>query len=59
MPAWYLGNLDRDCDVDYDDLAILAEYWLKDELSADIAPIGGDGIVNMPDFAVLAKNWFD
>jgi hypothetical protein len=58
-PAWYLGNFDRDCDIDYDDLAILAESWLKDELSADIAPIGGDGIVNMPDFAVLAKNWFD
>jgi hypothetical protein len=58
-PPWYLGNLDHDCDVDYNDLAILAENWLKNEPSADIAPIGGDGVVNMQDFAVLASHWLE
>jgi len=49
--------------VDFNDLADFAEQWLKTGVRyciADIAPAGsGDGIVNMPDFAVLANNWLE
>ena len=35
-----------------------AEWLLQDAYNADIAPApGGDGIVNMLDFAVFAENW--
>ena len=43
--------------VDFEDLAILVSYWLQNEPSVDIAPVGGDGIVNFLDFAKLAENW--
>ena len=43
--------------VDIDDLTILAQYWLTDNTSADIAPYVRDGIVDMQDFAVLASQW--
>ena len=43
--------------VDSEDLAILVSYWLEDEPSIDIAPEGGDGIVNFLDFARFAQNW--
>jgi serine protease len=43
--------------VDIDDLATLLSFWLEDEPSVDIAPAGGDNIVNFLDFAKLAENW--
>jgi alpha-tubulin suppressor-like RCC1 family protein len=52
------GDFDGDADVDLVDLTILTNYWLHDQLSADIAPSpDGDGIVNVLDFDILAKNW--
>ncbi|MHC4458827.1 MAG: GLUG motif-containing protein [Planctomycetota bacterium] len=48
---------------DIDELADFAYQWLKTGANyyiADIAPARqGDGIVNMPDFAALAKNWLE
>ncbi|MGA2914472.1 MAG: GLUG motif-containing protein [Sedimentisphaerales bacterium] len=43
--------------VDFIDYAVLAKQWKLDKLSFDIAPDGGDGIVNFLDFAVFADNW--
>jgi len=43
--------------ADFEDLATLAGYWLEDERFVDIAPEGGDGIINFLDFAVLAHYW--
>ncbi|MHB9068772.1 MAG: SUMF1/EgtB/PvdO family nonheme iron enzyme [Sedimentisphaerales bacterium] len=44
--------------VDISDLIYMAEVWLTSDQSADIAPPpGGDGIVNLLDFAVLAEHW--
>ena len=45
--------------VDISDLIILINQWLQapGTPSADIAPPGGDGIVNFLDFAVFAENW--
>ena len=41
------------------DLARLSGHWLGDEPAMDVAPPGGDGIVNLRDFAVLAEKWLD
>jgi serine protease len=51
------GDLNSDGCVDYKDLQILADGWLKDSPLADIVPVTGDGIVNFPDFAVVAEHW--
>ena len=51
------GDFNRDGSVDLDDLRTLASNWLGDEPLVDIAPAGGDGIVNFLDFAIFAENW--
>ena len=52
------GDFEPDGDVDGVDLGTLAAEWLETEnLSADIYPAGGDGIVNFLDFAEFAKYW--
>jgi serine protease len=51
------GDLDGDYDVNYGDLWIMCSNWLTDYTTADIAPAGGDGIVDFLDFAVLAADW--
>nr|MBC8378862.1 carbohydrate-binding protein [Planctomycetota bacterium] len=51
------GDLDVDGTVDIDDVGIMAGEWLSSGVLADIEPAGGDGIVNLQDFAVLASNW--
>jgi rhamnogalacturonyl hydrolase YesR len=51
------GDIDGDGDVDFADLDILIDNWLRDEPSADIFPAEGDGIINFFDFAELAKDW--
>jgi hypothetical protein len=43
--------------VDGIDLAVLCEQWLFKELSADVAPDGGDGFVNFLDWGVFAEEW--
>ena len=51
------GDFNYDGSVDYDDLATLVSYWLEDGPFVDIAPLGGDNIINFLDFAKLAENW--
>jgi hypothetical protein len=53
------ADLDIDCDVDFMDFEILARQWRQPpgEPSADIAPPGGDGIVDMDDLSVLVNSW--
>jgi len=55
-----LSDITGDGEVDFEDLAKLAEQWLgpPGSPSADIAPQpDGDGIVNFLDFAKLAEEW--
>jgi len=52
-----LGDFTGNGFVDFEDLEILVSYWLKSEPFVDIAPPGGDGIINFLDFAGLAENW--
>jgi hypothetical protein len=51
-------DFNDDCSIDFKDLALLAQFWLSNEPLLDIAPApGGDGAVNMLDFAVLTRKW--
>ena len=37
----------------------LLTHWLEGEASLDVAPAGGDGIVNFRDFALIAEDWLN
>jgi len=54
-----LADLNRSGQVDLEDFSILSGQWLGEpnEVSADIAPAGGDGWVDLADLAELADNW--
>jgi hypothetical protein len=44
--------------VDFKDFSRLAQYWLQDESSVDIAPAPfEDGTVDLNDLAVFAEHW--
>ncbi|MHC4618222.1 MAG: S8 family peptidase [Planctomycetota bacterium] len=51
------GDFDYSGSLDFDDLARLAAYWLDYDALVDIAPEGGDGIINFLDFAEFAGGW--
>ncbi|MCK4752362.1 MAG: metallophosphoesterase family protein [Planctomycetes bacterium] len=57
--AKFPGDVDIDGDVDFDDFAYLAAQWQQSPgtVSADIAPVPGDGFVDMLDLAVLINDW--
>jgi hypothetical protein len=49
------GDLNRDGQVDAQDLQVLAENWLQP--TSGPGDLDGDQSVGMPDFALLAENW--
>jgi len=49
------GDLNGNCEVDMEDLQILAEQWLAPPDSP--ADLSGDDNVNMTDLALLAEEW--
>jgi hypothetical protein len=53
------GDVNGDAAVDRKDLYLIAQQWLSAPgiVSADIAPAGGDGIVNFLDLAAMAKQF--
>jgi hypothetical protein len=52
------GDLTRDCKVNFEDLSMIAAYWLSYNPSIDIYPAPyGDGIIDYHDFATVTKNW--
>ncbi|MGA2916668.1 MAG: dockerin type I domain-containing protein [Sedimentisphaerales bacterium] len=52
------GDLDGDGRVDYNDLAILAGYWLQNPAGSEpYAGVNDDNIVDFFDYAILAGNW--
>ncbi|MCJ7778358.1 MAG: hypothetical protein MUP16_08605, partial [Sedimentisphaerales bacterium] len=57
--AWQIiaGDFVYPDGVDFYDLAVLTDQWLLEKLSYDIAPYGGDGIINFLDWAVFANDW--
>jgi hypothetical protein len=52
-----LGDFGCPDGVDGIDLGILCEQWLLEELSWDVWPNDGDGIVNFSDWGVFAGEW--
>jgi hypothetical protein len=51
-----LTDFNGDRSIDLDDLDILSNNWLKNAPSIDIAPAGGDGIINFLDFEIFAQS---
>jgi hypothetical protein len=58
-----VGDLTRDCKVDYMDVEFMTGYWLvgisEPNEPANIADIYEDDIINFRDWAVLAAGWSD
>jgi len=60
---WPKADFTGDCMVDHFDLSVIAGSWLAESGESnwnavcDIAPDGGDGVINSQDFAVLAEQW--
>lgn len=56
-----VGDIDVNCKVDYEDLALFCFYWLtqinNQSDAAVIADINEDGIVNFYDWTLVAGNW--
>ena len=51
------GDYNADGSTDAADLERFMQFWLDNDPVVDVAPNGGDGIVNVEDFAVFAANW--
>ena len=52
------ADFDGDCDVDFADFALLADFWRQINQSKDIAPPpAGDGVVDIYDLALLCNDW--
>ncbi len=51
------GDFDTDGDVDFNDLSVVAEYWLESNQPGCIADLDGDCDVDFIDFAILILNW--
>ncbi len=58
-PILVSADVNTDGFVNYEDFARLAIYWQMDEPSVDIAPLGGDGIIDMSDVIELALHWLE
>ena len=56
---WTIADFDTSGGVDMADFAVLASQWQQAPgvPSADVAPAGGDGIVNALDLAVVVDRW--
>jgi len=58
LAAAPLGDINKDCEVNEQDVAILAEQWLNQGCPGVLcADLDGLGRVDMADFALLAANW--
>ena len=51
------GDFDGDERIGIGDFAFLAGGWLENEPEADVAPWGGDCIIDMLDLMVLMESW--
>ncbi|OHB55594.1 MAG: hypothetical protein A2173_01400 [Planctomycetes bacterium RBG_13_44_8b] len=55
-----IPDFNSDGVVNLKDYSILAQYWLQDESSVDIAPAPqGDQIIDYRDIAVLTEHWLE
>ena len=52
-----LADYDNSGTVDSVDLRMMSQNWLQDAPVYDISPQGGDGIIDLRDFQILAEDW--
>jgi hypothetical protein len=57
--AYENGDFNSDGIINFADFTVLAQYWQLNFADADIAPPGGDCMVDYIDLSVLAMNWLD
>ncbi len=51
------GDVNIDCEVNYEDLAVIRDNWLTPQTEARFGDLSGDGTVNFKDFALMAADW--
>jgi hypothetical protein len=54
-----VGNPAGDCKIDYQELEIMADYWLMTPPPDYSIDLNGDGTINFRDFAVLVDMWLE
>ncbi|MBA7486265.1 hypothetical protein ES707_21821 [subsurface metagenome] len=55
-----VGNLDGDCEVDWQDIQLFAKQWLDPACSGpNCADLDGIHGVDMVDFSMLAEDWYE
>ena len=59
VPLNYSGDLNNDGVVNLADYAILAALYQTADITADIAPIGGDCFVDLNDLYLLCSRWLE
>ena len=60
VPVLPIVDLNRDGNVDANDMCIIVDNWDTDNSLCDIAPMPwGDGIVDVEDLIVLAEHLFE
>jgi hypothetical protein len=61
--AYFTADFNQDCQVNLEDLGVLSVAWMSEPGSTewnkrcDISPIGGDGKIDILDFAALSHEW--
>ena len=53
------ANIVGNSSIDIIDLAVMAQQWASDFEESDVYPYGGDGIVDLFDFSVIAARWLE
>jgi hypothetical protein len=54
----YFGDYYGDCDVNFEDFAVLTQNWYGSNPEIDIMPyLDPDGIINLEELRVLIENW--
>lgn len=62
-PGSLVTDFTNDCKVDLEDLMVFSESWMSAQVDAhwnhrcDVAPSGGDGLINNQDFSVFSTLW--
>jgi M6 family metalloprotease-like protein len=51
------GDFEPDCDVDLNDLAVMAGHWLEQCGNCGTVDLLPDDTINLGDFGILAENW--
>jgi len=57
--AGIAGDVNLDCEVNYEDLQIIGENWLTPQTESRFGDLYNDNEINFKDFAVMVADWAD